>query len=347
MSRWPPMAAMATAAAALLPLLVGPPIPTSLGSELRTTYGTATTVCSLTDRRLAEVSGGVATDVGYVVQTDKSLNFLTLDGACKVADAAAFASKKSVDTEDLARGPDGTLWLADTGGNRITRSSVRMVGRRPDGRRVTVVLRLPAGPVDIEAVIVSNSSNVVMVTKASDGKSHVYWAPMPTSLGQESFASLTDVGVLDVRALNDLTDGQRSPLVTGAALSPDGSHVALRTYTDVFEYDVGSTAIPRQLVAETPRWVGQVTQPQGEAVLYTRDGSAFVLFSEQRNSPVLRIDITRTLRSTGAVAAVPSWYSLALLPPAALAGIGGVILGLRATGRRRHRRASTAEEAQP
>jgi hypothetical protein len=76
--------------------------------------------------------------------------------------------------------------------------------------------------------------------------------------------------------------------VTGAAVSPDRTRVALRTYTVAFEWDIAAgadmvttitTVVPRQ----TP-----LDDPQGEAIAYTLDGAAFLTVSDEAGPTALR-----------------------------------------------------------
>ena len=61
-------------------------------------------------------------------------------------------------------------------------------------------------------------------------------------------------------------------LVTGAARSPDGSKVVVRTYADAFEFDVPNGDIVKALTDGKPRATA-LADPFGEAIAYTPTAS--------------------------------------------------------------------------
>jgi len=80
--------------------------------------------CTITDPRLAEVSGMVADDAHWYVVNDggTSAKVWVLGKDCQVQDSIVGAVDP-YDVEDLALGPDGTFWLSDTGDK--TRTATR------------------------------------------------------------------------------------------------------------------------------------------------------------------------------------------------------------------------------
>ena len=105
-------------------------------------------VCKVTDDRLRELSGLVATKTGYVVindgSDDSSLErVFFLDAKCKVTRSVAYSGKGPLDTEDLALSADGrTLWIADTGDNITAtkhRSTVALWSMPVDGSAKPIV----------------------------------------------------------------------------------------------------------------------------------------------------------------------------------------------------------------
>ena len=84
-------------------------------------------VCKITDKRLDELSGLVATKTGFVVindstDTDSHKRVFFLDTKCKVVNAVAFSGAGPRDPEDLILSPDGqTLWIADIGDNSFNK----------------------------------------------------------------------------------------------------------------------------------------------------------------------------------------------------------------------------------
>jgi hypothetical protein len=75
-------------------------------------------------------------------------------------------------------------------------------------------------------------------------------------------------------------DAQISRLVTGAAVSPDGTTLAVRTYNEIFFYhaDAGGAGVPRWRALGRPCSLGDA-EPQGEAIDYL-DAHTLLLTSE-------------------------------------------------------------------
>ena len=60
--------------------------------------------------------------------------------------------------------------------------------------------------------------------------------------------------------------------ITGAARSPDGKRIAVRTYADAFEWDVQDGDLVKTLTTGTPRMT-PLEDPFGEAIAYSTDES--------------------------------------------------------------------------
>ena len=120
----------ARAGAVLTALLAGALPPAVVLVPGAATAGTAagTPVCQVRDDRLREISGMVATDDGYVVINDGAddearRRIFFLDQRCAVVRTVSFPSRPR-DTEDLAIGRDGTIWVADIGDNDRSRPTI-------------------------------------------------------------------------------------------------------------------------------------------------------------------------------------------------------------------------------
>ncbi len=70
------------------------------------------------------------------------------------------------DAEDLAGGPDGSLWVGDTGDNDQRRSTVALIVVPPRGEPVLHRLTYPDGPHDAEALLVDARGMPTVVTKS-------------------------------------------------------------------------------------------------------------------------------------------------------------------------------------
>ncbi|MGK5671305.1 hypothetical protein ACSNOB_00455 [Micromonospora sp. URMC 106] len=278
-------------------------------------------VCEVRDGRLTEISGMAATNDGYVVVNDGAddaarRQIFFLDSGCAVVRTVRYPSRPR-DTEDLAVGADGTIWVADTGDNDRSRQTVA-VWKLPPGTDRPVLYRMayPDGPHDAEALLLTADGRPVIVTKYSAGLYAPNAAPRPGAT-----VPLARVG--QVRLPASTTSNPFGALgrtaVTGAATAPDGRRVVLRTYADAFEFDVVDRDLIAALTSGTPRVTALPDEPQGESITYSPDGRSLLTLSETADQPpgtrpgILRYPLG---------AAVPSTAPRATPEPAA-AGAGG------------------------
>ena len=245
------------------------------------------TVCRITDDRLAELSGLVATRTGYVVVNDGSdaadrRRIFFLDRRCKVVRTVAYPSRPR-DTEDLAQAADGTLWVGDIGDNSRTRSTIALWRLAPSARRPTLFrLAYPDGAQDAEALLLPPTGPPVVVTKS--GSVYVVDGPLRSA----ATTPLRRAGAvrLPMTGTSNPFSFPGRLLITGGAVSPDGQRAVLRTYADAFEFDVPDGDLVRAVTQGTPRVVALPDEPQGESVAYTADGSALLTVSEIEAPPV-------------------------------------------------------------
>ncbi|MER7334133.1 MULTISPECIES: hypothetical protein [unclassified Micromonospora] len=269
-----------------------------------------TPLCEVRDDRLTEISGLVATDGGYVVVNDGADNearrrIFFLDHECAVVRTVPYPSRPR-DTEDLAVGVDGTVWVADIGDNDRSRQTVA-VWKLPPGADRPVLYRMayPDGPHDAEAMLVTGDGRPVIVTKYS---ANLYAPSGPLRPG--TTAPLAKVG--QVRLPASTTSNPFSVLgrtaVTGAATAADGRRIVLRTYADAYEFDVADGDVVTALTSGTPRITPLPDEPQGESITYSRDGRSLLTVSETAGQPpgtradLLRYSLTAADPSTAPVA---------------------------------------------
>lgn len=290
------------------------------------------------DPRIAESSALVAAPDGSGVWTANDSGDLgrwfAVDGQGRTTAVHPLRGVVPVDVEDGALGPDGALVLADIGDNTARRRSVALHTTRPGGATRTTVLRYADGPHDAEALLLHpRTGQVLVVTKEL--------------LGARAYEArdgvLEPVAPVAVRASG--TAGGPAPtraaqlLVTGGAVSPDGRRLALRTYTDAYVYEVPDDDLVAALRTE-PRALPLPATPQGEAVTWTRDGSALLTSSEGAGGPVHRVPVPAPRVTAAPALPVPSPVPDGLGRPVAVAGAGAAALlaGLVVAGRRRGRR---------
>jgi hypothetical protein len=267
------------------------------------------------------------------------------------------------DWEDMARGPDAdgrsSLWLGDIGDNNARRELGLLVHRvaepEPDPTRTGVVvtteppvsyrLRYDDGPGDAETLLVHPASGrLYLVNKPLGGSAGLYAAPEVLDPdGPNRLTRVADVnGVRSTGTPGDpVIGGVAQLLVTAGDISPDGSRVALRTYTDLYEWPLEGEDVAAAVQRE-PAVTALPPTFQGEGLAYTRDGSAVLLTSEGESAPVHRVpvaDLGERDPATGGTASapVPAERPVWLRPPV-LAAAGGALLLVVLAGRVRRRR---------
>ncbi|RAO12126.1 hypothetical protein MED15_05135 [Micromonospora noduli] len=292
-----------------------------------------TPVCQVRDDRLREISGMVATDGGYVVINDGAddearRRIFFLDQRCAVARTVSFPSRPR-DTEDLAIGRDGTVWVADIGDNDRSRPTVG-VWRLAPGAKQPVLHRMsyPDRPHDAEALLLDASGRPLIVTKGGSGTVFLY-APA-TALRSDATTPLTALGQVTVPGTT--TSNPFSFLgrgvITGAASAPDGRRVVLRSYADAFEYDVPDGDVVRALTTGTPRITPLPDEPQGESITYSRDGRSLLTVSESAGQPAgTRSTILRYPATASTATAAPSTESVDPVSPTAVRPAAGEVGG--------------------
>jgi len=252
---------------------------------------TGNKVCTIHDPRLIELSGLIATARGYIVINDSSdvadrkpVFFLTRN--CAVNKTVSFPSEPR-DPEDLALSPDQkTLWISDTGDLDAQRETVALWKMPADGSKQPEIYRLkyPDGAKDAEALLIGKDGLPIIVTKTG-GFVYRATAPLrknvPTVLEKAGEVTLTRTNTS-----NPLGVLGRA-VVTGAAASPDGSKVVLRSYADAFEWDVPDGDIVKALTSNKPRVTAMPDEPWGESISYSVDGSKFLTVSETAQNPDL------------------------------------------------------------
>ena len=322
------------------------------------------TRCTVTDPRLVELSGLAVVDGAVWAMADggRRVELLRLDPDTCAVVGRRTAAVDPYDAEDLAAGPDGALWVGDTGDNERRRGTVAVIVVPADGAPQLHRLTYPDGPHDAEALIVDARGVPTIVTKDL-GATGVYQPEAALDgngldgAGPTPLVHVGDVGLPASDTVGGPVGGLGSRVVTGGALSADGRVVALRTYTDAWLFPVpdGATNPVPDALRGTPVRVPLPDEPQGEAVAFTADGT-LLSGSEARGSARGRLRAvpgaaapagaptaadpaspatTEAAPTAPAAETPPTWLPAAVGAGVLVAVLGVLGVGLARRGRRR------------
>ncbi|GHF06020.1 hypothetical protein GCM10017786_44470 [Amycolatopsis deserti] len=231
-------------------------------------------VCSVTDKRLGELSGLVSDGSRWYAINDggTKVQIFVLGRDCAVQRVIS-GSTDPYDVEDLARAADGTFWLADTGDNRKQRDTVALLAVTPQGKVTLHRLTYPDGQHDAEALLLDASGTPYLVTKNPLGEAGIYRpAQKLTSPGPTPLERVGSISIKSTDTPGGPVAGFGSVLVTGGAVSADGKVVALRTYTDAYLFAAPDRDVAAALRREPVR-VPLPDEQQGEAIAFDPDGT--------------------------------------------------------------------------
>jgi hypothetical protein len=230
------------------------------------------------------VSGMVATDQGiYVVNggdTDDLIIYLVNPKTCAV-NGQSYGTNP-IDPEDLAFG-DGALWVADIGDADATRNWITLeqctIGQSPC---TPFRMAYPSGVTKLGAqAMILDKNNTPIIFGVVSGKTSIY---KPNKALQPNITSglpvLTKVGDFTPIATNTpsaLPPALANATVTGANMSPDGSKVVIRTFSDAYEYTVGADGDVVNAITKTqPNVTPLPNEANGRAITYSADGTTLL-----------------------------------------------------------------------
>jgi hypothetical protein len=266
---------------------------TTQGGAPPQTPGTA--ICTLSDTRLATISGLAATADGYLAvdngtTSPTSVRIYHLDTKCKVT-STDIRSKDPRDPTDLAVGSDGATYVADFGDAEGNRPTIAMfkVGLGAD---ITIFrMSYPDGNKDGRAMLLDHN-NMPIVLTLEPGVSGIY---VPKSALKPEIpapgVALRKVGSFTPERTDTANPkGQvGAGMVTGAAVSPDGTKVVIRTASDAYEWDVPDGDIVKAITQSQPRRTPLPNEPDGEAITYSADGQFFLTASAKQGATAGKI----------------------------------------------------------
>ncbi|QMW00140.1 PE-PGRS family protein [Spirosoma foliorum] len=214
------------------------------------------------------------------------LALLGYDG--KVKGKINIPNSTNRDWEEMTIGPgptDGTnyLYIGDIGDNNAQYSTCQIY-RLPEptslqatiGQVERINFRYPDGPRDAEAMFVDPATKDIYIISKREEKVHLYSLPYPQNVNEITVAKA--YGELPIT------------FVTGASISPDGSEILVRTYTQLYYWkrDSGQSIADALQYGNTRQLVVRA-EPQGEAVCFDKDNKGFFTISERANASSINL----------------------------------------------------------
>ena len=268
----------------------------------RAGYDEPRRIATITDPALGEVSGMTASRTGrglWWMHNDSGdqARLYAVDGKGALRARFTVTGARARDWEDLGSGPgrDGkpALYIADIGDNGRVRDDL-VIYRVPEpdlskglrdgatAQAEAFPFRYPDGRHDAESLIVDpKSGQPYLVTKTMAPPCAVYRFPMPLRAGQR--VTLEKVEGRAVESISKLL------LATGAAASPDGSRVVIRTYFTALELVRPAGGKFDSLFQSAPVTIKIAGERQGESVCYSADGTAIHTTSEKTPAPIYEL----------------------------------------------------------
>jgi hypothetical protein len=249
------------------------------------------------DAHLREASGAAPSKanpgiIWTVQDSDNPPDLIAMDTLGSFRGLVHVPGARNVDWEDVAVGPcrDRTcVYIADTGDNDERRTEVQiyrfvepelppsgsatvpppMIAREVE----TLHVRYPDGAHDVEAMGVTPTGTILLVTKGRSGGIRAF------RLARTQWNAEGQVSAELLDSLPLVASAATGNLVTGLAVAPDGREVMLRTYRDLFPFELDRSG---HLQPNPSRRACDILglEPQGEGVGYL-DSSRLVLTSER------------------------------------------------------------------
>jgi len=265
-----------------------------------TTWGEAIGYSTVEDGALDEISGiaasGTDPDLLWVhVDSDGPalLVGLGLDGRTRARITLSGVSNQ--DWEDIAVGPCGDafcIFVGEFGDNSASRTNAAILrlAEPKVGEALLETSLTPdvfpfvydGGPRDAESLVVGPDGLPVVIDKRLGEPATLH---RMTTLDSTTTATLEVMGSFGTGANGNTSFGA---LPTAADLHPSGDRLLLRTYTWMWEYDLGGEGLAG--ASDTARVeVSHGPEFQGEANAYARDGRSIWHVSEGSNPLLYRV----------------------------------------------------------
>ncbi len=228
-----------------------------------------------------------------ILDSGNPAELIGLDSAGNVRGRVPLAGAVNTDWEAVATGPCRDAWcvyVGDIGDNLGRRDGVTLLRVPEPGdaalragaavRPSVLHFRFPEGPRDAEALVVTPAGDAVVVTKGLASPVRAYRL-RASAWGRTDTVTAEPLGPLPIEPRSAI-----GRWVTDASLAPDGRRVAIRTYRDVFFFELAADGTLRPGRPPTLCDISGL-EAQGEGVAWAND-TVLVLTSEaSRGGPAV------------------------------------------------------------
>jgi hypothetical protein len=269
------------------------------------------------DKELVGITGLVVTNNGYAVTVKGggpiNVKIYLLDNECRRTKTLSYnAGNGPRDPQDVQVDGSGTFWVADTGDDPVSpqRDSASVWKVTNEGRTTLYRFSFPDGKHSAQALLLNGDGNPVIITDNPKGPAGIY-VPSAALDATGHPVLLKKAGEFtpqDTGTENKLGKIGTSR-VTGAANSHDGKHVAVRTFSDAYEWSVTNGDVVGALTSGTPKITPLPNEPQGTALAYSRDGASFLTVSDLSTgapAPMLKYKVSPPAAAAKPAPAAPA-----------------------------------------
>jgi hypothetical protein len=244
------------------------------------------------ERRLEEASGLAASfknpgDLWVINDSDNPAELFLIDSTAKTKMVCKLKGIENRDWEDIAIGLGPKpgkkyVYVGEIGDNdaryqfkylyRFEEPSLKNGAAQTISGVETLVIKMPDGKRDTEALLIDPSSNDLYIISKREEKSRVYLQKYPYPKD-----TLRPIKVLEF-PFNWVTCG---------AISQNGREVFVKNYSNIYYWKRTNEKSLVELMAKNPVEILYTPEPQGEAMCLTPDDSGFYTISETREGKPL------------------------------------------------------------
>jgi hypothetical protein len=310
---------------------------------------TPVTVCQITADNAVDLTGLVPTATGYVAidgaNSDWPVAIVHLDSACGRTSTQQYP-RQPRDPQDIEIDRTGTLWISDSGDPQLSRSNIALWKIPPSGQGSIYRFTYPDGAHQSDAMVLDGDGRPIFITQPASGSGPAnLYEPGPGPLQPNATVPLVNVGSFTPQATGTANKLSviGNQLVTDGANSPDGTKVALRTFSDAYEWTVTGGNVVAAITKGTPLITPMPNEEEGKSIAYSADGKSFLTVSDVSGSTPLLSWLragppapksTANLRTPGQASGLRAWFNSLSLGDlqGILVTVGLLSMGLIGTG---------------